>query len=52
MQKQQISVSKQPKLFHSGAACAGEAAKCLLKKKSQMALKKILLQYIFDVEMV
>ena len=40
MQKQQISVSKQPKLFHSGAACAGEAAKCLLKKKSQMALKK------------
>ena len=44
MQKQQISVSKQPKLFHSGAACAGKAAKCPLKKKFKW-LKEIFLKH-------
>ena len=43
MQKQQISVSKQPKLFHSGAACAGEAAKCHLKKKNSYDNEEIFL---------
>ena len=40
MQKQQISVSKQPKLFHSGAACEGRGCKVPFEEKNSNGVKE------------